>query len=203
MSRTPWALVLTGLGGLMAGTLIVGGAWFFSATGTHADKNPINAPTRIGAFLRFDKVDVTESGRPDIQRMVLAQNEKSSQRLSESHGGAAAFVQLYYGRDLRQQLNVQVYRDESAHPLFAPYEDNQRLRLAKPSQSAEEYGEVSCLVRNDPVPAGQTPGRGTTHTTVCSRTDTALTVEIRPTGGLADEPAEIAFLVDEFWDAIT
>jgi hypothetical protein len=202
MTRVPWAVLLTCLGGLMAGALVVGGAWFVTSTTTYVDREPIKAPVRIGAFLRFDTLDVSESGRPDIQRMMLAQNEKSSQLLSESHGGAAAFVQLYYGRDLRQQLTVQVYRQQSAHPLFAPFEDYQRLRLAKPSQSAEEFGEVSCLVRNDPTPAGQVPRAGTTHTTVCSRTSSRLTVEIRPLGLLADEPGEIAALVDELWKAI-
>jgi hypothetical protein len=202
MTRVPWAVLLAGLGGLVAGSVVVGGAWFVNATSTYVDRQPIKAPVRIGSFLRFDTLDVSGSGRPDVQRMMLAQNEKSSQRLSESHGGAAAFVQLYYGRDLRQQLAVQVYRQRSAHPLFASFEDYQLLRLVKPYQSAEEFGEVSCLVRNDPTPVGQVPREGSTHATVCSRTSSRLTVEIRPLGQLAEQPGEVATLVDELWKAV-
>ncbi len=194
---------MAGLGGLATAGVIVGGAWVLNATGTYIDKQPIDPPARVGAYLRYDKLDVRASGRPDIQQKILEQNAKSSELLSQAHGGAAAVVQLYAGRDLRQQLSVQIYRAPSAHPLYVPYEDYQRYRLAKPTQSAEEFGEVSCVVRNDPTPAGQPPGPNGTHTSLCSRTNKALTVEVRPIGDLADQPDDVAALVDSLWNAIT
>ena len=124
--RVPWALLMAGLGGLATAGVVVGGAWVLNTTGTYIDRQPIDPPPRVGAYLRYDKLDVRASGRPDIQQKILEQNAKSSQLLSQAHGGAAAVVQLYAGRDLRQrqaQNAVQRARRETSgeavFPVFA------------------------------------------------------------------------------------
>jgi hypothetical protein len=201
-TRAPWALVLAGLAGLAMGALAIGGVWLGSGTGTPISKQAIVAPKKIGELVSIDLVKLPASARPDLVARVKDQNRRSSQRLSQAHGGAGALVQVYSDGTLGQQVTLMIYRAPSAHPLYVPYEDNSYLGLAKPSQSAEELGEVSCLVRNDPVPAGQAQPRGSEHVQMCSRTDSLLTVEIHPNGNLADSPLQVAALVNSAWNAV-
>jgi hypothetical protein len=199
----PWSLlILAGLVGLAVGVLAIGGVWLFTGTGTTVDKRPITAPPKVGEYVPFDQTKLNTTARPEILARMKQQNERSSQRLSEDYGGAGAAVLLYSDQELQQQLTVMIYRAPSAHPLYVPYEDEAFIGLARPSRSAEEYGEVSCAVANDPTPAGQTPPPGSMHVNTCTRTSGQLTVEIRPNGPLADQPAKVAKLVDEVWAAV-
>jgi hypothetical protein len=201
--RAQWAPVLVGLAGLVVGAVVVGGAWLVSGSGS-TDTRAVKAPDAVGPFLPFDQIAVNKS--PQATRMVtrtLTTNDQNSQRLSQSHGGAGAVVRLYSDQDLQQQLTLMIYRAPSAHPQFVEYQDTKILGLARPTQEAQEFGEVSCVVRNDPTAAGDTPSSRSAHAVSCSRTSADLTVEILPGGDLVDQPRQIARMVDEVWNSVS
>jgi hypothetical protein len=201
-ARAPWALVLAALAGLAVGALAIGGVWLGSGTGTPISKRPVVAPPKIGELVSIDRLKLPDTVRPDAVARTKDANERSSQRLSEAHGGAGAVVQVYTDQDLGLQVTLMIYRAPSAHPLYVPFQDPQYIGMAKPSQTAEEFGEVSCVVRNDPTPAGQTPAPHSAHVDTCARTGALLTVEIHPVGDLADDPPRVAALVNSAWNAV-
>ncbi|MEV4319006.1 hypothetical protein [Actinocrispum sp. NPDC049592] len=139
--------------------------------------------------------------KPVVERTLKAMQE-STKRLSESHGGAGALFAHYADNKLESNFMVVAYRDRSADPLFVPYVNPDDLGLAKPQQTVERYGSVSCLVMNDPTPQGQTPAAGSARAAKCSRSSGALTVEITPDGG-DHSPKQVAELVDEVWASVS
>jgi hypothetical protein len=199
-------LVVAGLVGLAVGTLVVGGAWLLSGSGSSAssDSQPITMPDRIGEFVPFDQVELNKSERAasSVTR-IRSWNEQSSQRLSQSYGGTAAVVRLYADQALEDQLTVMVYRARSPYPQYVPYEDPAAMGLARPMNELQEFGDVSCSIRNDTTLAGGTPGPDSAHPVSCSRTNNALTVEIRPVGSAGQQPQQVAALVDEVWNAVS
>ncbi|TCO60464.1 hypothetical protein [Actinocrispum wychmicini] len=197
----PWVSALVGLAGLAVGALAVGAAWLVSGPDA-VDRRPVRPPQRIGQYVPIAPGTSGSSGLPEALSQIKARNEHSSQLLSESHRGAGALVDLYVDQDIRQQLTVMIYRAPSPHPLYAPYEDAASQGLAKSSQTVEEFGQVSCVVHNDPTPAGQTPEPESAHAVTCSRTNATLTVEITPNGTATDVPSMVAALVDEAWSSV-
>jgi hypothetical protein len=196
--------VVAGLAGLAVGALGVGGAWLASGSGAATDTRAINAPDKVGKYILFDQVESIKSPKAaSLVTKVRSENEQSSRRLSQSFGGTAAVVQMYSDQELQQQLTLMIYRARSPHPQYVHYEDTQALGLARPYESEEEFGEVSCVVRNDITMAGTTPSPDSQHVTSCSRTGSALTVEIRPNVVLGNNPAEVAKLVDEVWNSVS
>jgi hypothetical protein len=201
-AHAPWALILAGLAGLAVGVLAIGGVWLGSGTGTPISKQPVVAPPKMGELVSIDRIKLPATAPPDAVARTKDTNARSSQRLSEAHGGAGAAVQIYVDQDLSLQVTLMIYRAPSAHPLYVPYQDPQYIGMAKPSQTAEEFGDVSCVVGNDLTPAGQTPSPHSAHVDTCTRTGALLTVEIHPVGDLADDPQHVAALVNSAWNAV-
>lgn len=197
----PWLTVLVGLAGLAVGAVTVGAAWLVTGVGV-VDRRPITAPRQIGSYVPVTQAMAGSSTFPDTLARIQERNKRSSELLSQSHGGAGALVELYSDLDIRHQLTVMIYRAESPHPLYAPYEDDSSNGLAKPTLTIEEYGQVSCVVRNDATPAGRPPGPNSAHAVECARTNALLTVDIQPQGTTADAPDRIAALVDKAWSLI-
>jgi hypothetical protein len=193
--------VLVGLAGLAVGALSVGAVWLTNAP-VAADKRPVAAPTHIGAYVPLFQAKLDPDLRTDLIARMRDDNKRSSELLSQAHGGAGAVVELYSSQDVRKQFTLMVYRGPSPHPLYAPYQDTTMLGYVKPMRSVDEFGEVSCLVDNELTPLGQVPAPDSAHARQCTRTNGLLTVEIEPSGDLGDNPAEIADLVDKAWDQV-
>jgi hypothetical protein len=196
--------VVTGLAGLAVGAVVVGGAWLLNGSGTPVDASQISAPGRIGEFVPFEEVELNKSPRAasSVTR-VQSWNEQSSRRLSRSHGGTAAVVRTYAERNLESQLTVMIYRARSSHPQYVPYEDPAELGLAAPLNELQEFGQVSCTIRNNSTRVGTTPDSRSANAVSCARTGDALTVEIRPSGDVRHQPRQVAEMVDEVWNAVS
>lgn len=206
VGRPLWSLLLAGLAGLAVGAMAVGASWLVAGTaGRGVDKRPIALPARIGKYLPVEQIDLNKQ---PVAHLAMdnerRRNTESTKLLSESHGGAGALYAHYSDQELETQLIVMIYRDRSANPLFLPYVDADDLGLDQPQQSVERFGEVSCIVVNDPVPKGQTP-KHPPSAAKCARSGETLTVEIGAVGGsdTAKDPAEMAKLVDEVWAAVS
>jgi hypothetical protein len=202
--RTPWPLVLTGVGGLALGALVVGGLWLESGSGgVPVGTESITFPVKIAEYVPFDQVALNQTARAaDNVSRVESWDEQSSRRLSKSNNGAAALVRTYADKDLKNQISVLAYRAPTASPQFVPYQDAATLGLVHAPDEVEQFSDVSCMIHNDPTPAGNTPSPNSVHTTSCIRTGDSLTVEIRPTGDISNEPQRVADLADEVWDSL-
>jgi hypothetical protein len=196
--------VLAGLAGLAVGAVVVGGVWLVSGTGRTVDRRVITAPARVGEFLHFDQLDISKNPRaaPGVERN-RRQAEESTKLLSAAHGGAGALFMGYWSADADRQIIVKAYRDRSESPLFVPYNDAADAGMVKATQTVEQFGDVSCVVRNDPTPQGRTPSPGSVHVVRCARTTNTLTVEITAAGGDFGQPQPLAELVDEFWAQVS
>jgi hypothetical protein len=203
-SRTPWPLVLVGVGGLVLGGLVVGGLWLEnSGPGGQVGTQAIALPGRIAEYVPFGQVDLNKSARAkeNVAR-IESWDEQSGKRLSKSNNNAAAVVRVYADKDLKNQISVMAYRAAAPNPQFVPYQDAATLGLVHPPEESEQFSEVSCVVRNDPTAIGSVPGTDSVHTSSCLRSNDSLTVEIRPTGDISNEPQRVADLVDEVWDQL-
>jgi hypothetical protein len=198
-------LLLAGLLGLVVGGLVVGLIWYGSGsaspvTGTQS----ITLPGSIGEFVPFGEVDLnkTSRGKDNVAR-IESWDEQSSLRLSKATG-ASATVRAYADKDLRNQLSVLAFRAKAnPNPPYVPYQDANTLGLVHPPDEVEQFSSVSCVLRNDPTAVGLVPSPNSTHTISCVRTGPQLTVEIRPTGDISNEPQRVAQLVDEVYQALT
>ncbi len=204
--RPPWGLLtVAGVIGLVVGALIVGGLWLESGGGgsNRADPKSVTLPSRIAEFVPFDQVDLNKStaGQANVTR-VKSWDDQSSKRLSKSNGGAGAIVRAYADKDLRNQISVLAVRAAAENPQFVQYQDPNTLGLVHAPEEEEQFSEVSCVIHNDPTPAGQAPTLNSVHTTSCLRTNDVLTVEIRPTGDISNEPQRVSDLVNEVWDSL-
>ena len=207
----PGALLLAGLVGLAVGASAVGGAWLLTGRGSAGGSGgtggtgPITAPARLGAYPRDADVDLyrSDKGKPLLDR-IQAWDRQSAQRISQSHGGAAAAVQSYSDAQLENRFSVQIVRAATPYPPFVPYQDPQVLGLARPPQEVLTFGSVACMVQNTPTVAGQTPTPDSVQVLQCVRTGPALTVQIGPVSGdLGHRPTEVADLVNEAWTKVT
>lgn len=201
--RPPWALVVAGLAGLAVGVLAVGGAWLATANFPGVDTREITLPDRIGDYLPLDQVEPYKAPHAaEVTARFIEEWKKSSQRLSQSHGGAAAIVRVYSDQEAERQLEVRVFRARSPYPQYVPYVDATAIGMAEPTEVEAVYDQVSCKISNPPTPAGQTPPPDASRTVSCLRTSDTLTVEIIP-GGQADErPRRVAAMVDQIWRAV-
>jgi hypothetical protein len=198
-------LLLSGLLGLVIGGLVVGVMWLSSGSpNSVAGTQSITLPDTIGEFVPFGQVTLNKTARgAQNAARIESWDEQSSLRLSKSAGGAAAIVRAYADNELRNQISVLVYRGPaSPNPPFVPYQDANTLGLVHPPEEVEQFKDVSCVTHNDPTSVGQVPLPNSAHTISCVRTTGKLTVEIRPTGDISNEPQRVAQLVDEVWNAL-
>ncbi|MHA6763796.1 hypothetical protein [Streptacidiphilus sp. PAMC 29251] len=86
---------------------------------------------------------------------------------------------------------------------YVPYEDAAQLGLAVPTDQLVQVGQVACVVFNQPTAAGQKPAGDSVVVTYCQRTGSGLTVQLRASGDLQHQPAEMAALVDKAWSALS
>jgi hypothetical protein len=205
--RPPWGLLAgAGVIGLVVGGLIIGGLWLESDGGGpgSVDSKSITLPSRIAEFVPFDQVELNKTGQAGAANVarVKSWDDQSSKRLSKSNSGAGALVRSYADKDLRNQISVLAVRAPVPNPQFVPYQDANTLGLVHAPEEEEQFSEVSCVIHNDPTPAGAAPSLNAVHTTSCLRTNGTLTVEIRPTGDISNEPQRVANLVDEVWDTL-
>jgi hypothetical protein len=198
-------LLLAGLLGLVVGGLVVGLIWYGSgSTNPVTGTQSITLPDSIGEFVPFGEVDLnkTSRGKDNVAR-IESWDEQSSQRLSKATG-ASATVRAYADKDLRNQLTVLAYRAKAnPNPPYVPYQDANTLGLVRPPDEVTQFSDVSCVLRNDPTAVGQSPSPNSAHTISCVRTGTQLTVEIRPTGDISNEPQRVAQLVDEVYQTLS
>lgn len=184
--------------GLVVGAAVTSGAWLLFGGGgaIGGSSAAVSAPARLGDYYRFP--DVPGQG-DDFQRSVDRQvkwDQESSTRLSASRDGAGAVVQQYADEDLDSMFALEVVRSPSPSPQYVRYTDPEALGMDKPLEGMEEFGSVSCLVRNDPS--------GQTHVLNCQRTSDDLTVTVSlPNGDLGENPKAVAELVDEAWSQLS
>jgi hypothetical protein len=199
-------LLLAGVVGLVVGALVVGALWLASgSTNTAVGTQSITLPKSIGEFVPFGEVDLNKTSRgTDNVARVESWDEQSTLRLSKSAGGAAAAVKAYADKKLLNQISVWVYRaSASPNPQFVPYQDANSLGLVHPPEEMAQFSSVSCVLHNDPTSVGVTPSPNSVHTVNCVRSGPQLTVEIRPTGDIGNEPQRVAQLVDEVWNSVS
>jgi hypothetical protein len=190
-------VVLAGVAGLVVGGLLVGGAWLLFDGGGGASSSPIAAPERISEYSRYG--DAAERVNRDKGKQIADRyrdwDQRSSERLSAAHDGAGAFVQTYTNDDLELSFTVEAVRAPAPYPPYAPYSDPEYLNLERPLEELREFGDVGCLVRNDPSQS---------YVLSCVRTDDDLTVQITHVGGdLTGDPEAVAKLVDAAWQELS
>jgi hypothetical protein len=190
-------VVLTAVAGLLAGALLVGGAWLlFGNDG--ASSSPIAAPERLDDYVRFADAKLNRE-KPEGRKIAKRQadwDQRSSARLSESHQGAGAVVQLFTDPGLRNFVTLEAYRAPVAFPPYVPYSDPEVLGFDKPSEEVRTIDNVACTLRND------APGQSIV--TMCVRSDDGLTVQLTHiSGDLNQDPAAVARLVSAAWDELS
>lgn len=86
---------------------------------------------------------------------------------------------------------------------WVPYQDPADLHLARAPQEVLRFGDVSCVVQNQPTPEGSEPAQDAATTTLCARTGPDLTVQVLyPGPDLGHQPERVAQLVDEAWASL-
>jgi len=189
-------VVLAGVVGLVVGGLLVGGAWLLLG-GDGASSSPISAPERISGYLR--QGDAAEAVDRDKGKELADRyrdwDQRSSERLSAAHDGAGAFVQSYADEGLEQRFTVEAVRAPVPYPPYVSYTDPEYLGTERPLEELREFGDVGCLIRNDPSQS---------YVLSCVRTDDDLTVQISHVGGdLLEDPGAVAKLVDAAWQELS
>jgi hypothetical protein len=199
--RLPVALlVFVAVAGAVLGALVVGSIWLLGGDGNGPDVSG-STPDRVGDYARIAD---TRMGRNDRARQLVERTQdwdrRSAERLSAAHQGAEAAVATYADDNLEEQFSVLVVAARTPWPPFVPYQDAATLRLTRPPNEVREFGDVACVVRNDPTPAGSEERPNSTHVIRCLRTASRATVEItNVTGDLANDPQKVAGLVDDAW----
>lgn len=186
--------VVAGFVGLAVGAAVVAGAWLLFGNDGGGSSSPISAPEQVGDYYRFADVPLLqdEDRRPVDYRVEA--DRRSSERLSAANGDAGAFVQQYSDDELENGFSLDVVRAPSP-ALYVPYSDPKYLGVDKPLEEVREFGDVACAMRN------LTSGESTV--TRCLRTDAGLSVTISGvTGDLAEQPEQVAALVDEAWSQL-
>ena len=188
-------LLVAGLVGLVVGGLLVGGAWLLFGGAGGSSSSPVAAPARLSDYARFP--DAATKRDPERGKEVADRyrdwDRRSSERLSAANEDAGAVVQTYTNDDLEDTFVLEAVRAPSAGP-YAAYSDPEVLGMERPVEEVREFGDVGCLLRNDP---------SRTYVISCARTADDLTVRITHVAGdLLEDPAAVAELVDAAWDEL-
>ncbi|MDX3228763.1 hypothetical protein [Streptomyces sp. ME19-01-6] len=134
---------------------------------------------------------------------ITKDERKSGERLSEAYGGAAAVMKQYADGDGQTTVTLTAVRSRSPEP-YVTYVDPKRLGLVKPLEELKTFGDVSCVLYNQPTNAGSEPAADSVHVTYCQRTGDGLTVQIRPAGsGVANRPEKVADIVNAAWSEMS
>ena len=190
------AVFLAGFVGLVAGVVLVGGAWLlFGNDGASSDA--ISAPERLDKYVRqgdAEAYDRNDRGR-DLAERRADWDRRSGERLSAAYHGAGAVVQTYTDDDLETTLMLEAVRAPATVPPYVPYTDPKVLGMDRPIEEVREFGAVSCAIRNN------APDQS--YVISCGRSAGDLTVQItHVSGDLGQDPAAVAKLVDIAWDEL-
>ncbi|NUS88245.1 MAG: hypothetical protein HOY75_37490 [Streptomyces sp.] len=165
----------------------------------------LSAPAKLDGLRPLAEIQ-RGAGIPKAKEMadgIAKEERKSGERLSEAYGGAAAVVRQYADDDVQTTVTLIAVRSRSPKP-YVPYEDRERLALAVPPDELKVFGDVSCVLYNQPTPEGSKPTAESVHVTLCQRTGDGLTVQIRPVGsGMANQPEKVAALVEKAWSQLS
>jgi hypothetical protein len=188
--------LIAGFVGLVIGAAVVGGAWLlFGNDG--ASSSPVSAPERISGYVRHGEAEVfdrNDSGKEVAQRRD-DWDRRSGERLSESYDGSGAAVQTYTDDNVENTFTLELVRAPVEDPPYVPYSDPEVLGTDRPLDEMRRFGDVACVLRNDP---------GHTFVAACVRTGGELTVRIsHVSGDLGQDPDKVAGLVDEAWDEVS
>ncbi|RSM39087.1 hypothetical protein DMA12_31190 [Amycolatopsis balhimycina DSM 5908] len=193
--------VVVGLIGVLVGAFLVGVPWLvLSLLGGPSGQAP-TAPANLGGLRRAEeaiaKVDAVR-GKASIDRITKTDQETAA-RVSAAYDGAGAVVQEYQDERLSRTLQLIAVRAPSPE-LFAPYEDVQALREAKPGTELVRIGAVQCLLHNTRGGPGNDPDPALSFVTNCQRTGPGLTVTVRTNGIEGNhDPQELAGIVEQAW----
>jgi hypothetical protein len=205
-SRGP--LLVAGVVGALLGAAVVGILWL--ALGgdddgdvAAADATPLAAPTALGAYVPIASAPrlQDERGQGQIER-ISRLNQRTAQQVSEAFGGAGAVAATYVDDELLTFVPLVAVRAQAPLP-WVPYQDPADLHLVRAPQEVLRFGDVACVVQNQPTPEGGEPAEDSVVTTLCSRTGPGLTVQVLfPGSDLGHQPARVAQLVDEAWASL-
>jgi hypothetical protein len=194
--------------GAVVGAAIVGATWLVvdSQSGSFdSSGEEISAPAKIGGYVRFAdaKINKGAKAKQTVAR-ITSWNAKSAERLSASYDGAAAFVETYSDDSYQNAFVLNALRATTPFPAYVPYQDAKTLQIVRPQNEERRFGAVSCLVFNQPTPAGQKPAAESTIAVSCSRTERGLTVQVsNVTGDLGNQPEKVAALVNDAWQELS
>jgi hypothetical protein len=161
---------------------------------------PVSLPAHFLTYSRLADVPVNKSnpGKQNAEDRA-ADDRKTAAALSAANHGAGAAVQSYGSDDLQTLFSVWAVRDATPPPVF-PVVSAERLGLAVPPEVVQSFGAVVCAIRYDSIVKGQpiTPER--THTLICQRSNSSLTVIVQtPNGDIGGHPDQVAAMVDAVW----
>jgi hypothetical protein len=198
------ALVLGIVIGLVIAGSVVAILWATDVIDGHeeqgVDAREIQLPDDLNGMR--PRADILrESGHADQAERAEQVNDATADELRDAYQGAATDVETYSTDDLDTGASIAVVRADSPElvpPLVVSAAD---LGLAAPIDDIETIGNVECLVRNPPTPAGQEVDSEQIAIQVCQRTGDNLTV--RAVGIVGDLTADdVAQLVDGAWEAV-
>lgn len=199
------ALVAAVVAAILVATGAVGDSG--SGSGVGGSSEAITLPATVSGYQTFEAA-LTKSSSGGRAQQVIDEQRKvdaaTAAALSKAHDGAGATTRSYASADLQTLLAVWAVRAPTPAPVV-PYADAKYLRLAQPPRYVTTFGHSSCLINTQPTPEGQTPPKDATIVSLCQRSSDTLTITVVLTGGggLASDPAKVAAIVDEVWNAVS
>ena len=163
----------------------------------------ISLPAHFLSYARLADVPINKSGAG--QKNVQAQEvdyHNTATALSAAHHGAGAAVEGYGSNDLETLFSVWAVRDATPPPVVTVASAD-RLGLAVAPEVVRTFGDVSCDIRYDGVVKGQTVTPEATHTLMCQRSSSSLTVTVNgPNGDVGSHPDQVAAMVNAVWSQL-
>lgn len=202
-------VVAAALVGAVVGAAVVGAVWLAvggddDGDGDEPDTAALQAPATLGGFSTFESVATGMDNERAVEQAsrTTAWNARTAEAVSKAYGGAAAVAATYASPDLDVMVPLIAVRASAPQP-WVRYTDAGVLGLALPPDEVRTFGEVACVIRNQPTREGSEPAEDSAITTLCQRTADDLTVQVLfPGSDLGSRPAAVAILVDEAWTAL-
>lgn len=190
------ALTVLVVAALVAGLLLGTGA-----LGSAGSDRELSLPDRIGPLTSQATHQKILEENPEQAASAEKLGEQTGANWSEAYDGASATAALYSNDELTDHMLVVAVAAHSPG-LAAPGYDLERLQVALPPTEVRTYGEVECLLRNQPVAVGEVD-EDMTFVEHCQRSSDDLTVRILHAGGEhANDPETVAAYVDEAFESL-
>jgi hypothetical protein len=175
-----------------------------SGAGPGGSTARISLPAHFLTYSRMADVPVnkSEAGRKNVAAQD-GENRDTAAALSAAHHGAGAAVESYGNDGLDTMFSVWAVRDATPPPVVQ-LAGAERLGLAVAPEVVRTFGDVSCDVRYDGIPQGRPITPQLTHTIICQRSSSSLTVTVRsPVGDVGGHPDQVAAMVNAVWSQLT